>query len=913
MKQGFWTKDWFAALAFSVAFVLLAYAVVSDSFSALERYTYDLGVRANPRAPSDKVVVIAIDDDSIAKIGRYPWPRLVHAQMLDRLRESGAKVVASAIFFSESQDEPGLAALNDLSTYLAQSPLTQMMPGELDTLGKQVADVEALRKRVDAAFAALPRSADPSVPAPPPAPDLKAMRDLNKLWADLALATRYSGEITALKEKLETARSRLSADDSLGVAMRGYGANLLPMMFTPGQPQGNPDAALPGYVSRFALTNLHDNVGAVDTGSLPMPVISADLLPLPDLGEAAAGIGHLLFLLDTDGVVREEPLAVQYFNELYPSLSLLTAARALNIKPEEIEVKLGEGVRLGGINLETSPYLQMRTHFYGDVNGRPPFPVYSYYDVREGKVQKGALKDKIVLIGATAAGTGDSLATPVSASMPPVMVLAHSVSSILQAHYFTEPAWGSFVSLLVLVLAIAYLALLLPALAPAIGFAVTGGLVAVILLTEFYLLSASAVWVQLTVPALLLVLGHLFMTVKKLRLTEKLRVSSDAEGAESNKMLGLAFQGQGQLDMAFEKFKRVQPVDDRLLDLLYNLALDFERKRQFNKAESVYEYIGSKNKTFRDVGTKQIRAKKLSETVILGTGLGAQTQDGTLIMSGSGEVEKPMLGRYQVEKELGKGAMGVVYLGKDPKIGRMVAIKTMALSGDFASDDGAEVKARFFREAEAAGNLSHPHIVQIFDAGEEHDLAYIAMEFIKGHDLVRHTKAANLLPVKEVLKYVADAADALDYAHARNIVHRDIKPANLMLVADTKTIKVTDFGVARMTDASKTKTGMVLGTPSYMSPEQLSGKKVDGRSDLFSLGVTAYQLLTGQLPFQAESMATLMFKIANEPHPAAATLRPDLPGPLGAVIDRALEKDLEKRYARGSELSADLRAALRVQ
>ena len=909
MKQGFWTKDWFAALAFSVAFVLLAYAVVPDSFSALERYTYDLGVRANPRAPSDKVVVIAIDDDSVAKIGRFPWPRVVHAQLLDRLRESGAKVVATAIFFSESQDEPGLEALNDLSSYLAQSPLTQMVPNELNSLGKSVADIESLRKRLDIALADLAKSRDPSLPAPSPTPDLKAMRDLNKLWADLALSARYSGEMAALQEKLEIARSRLSADDSLGIAMKAYGNNLLPIEFDPGSPQGNPDTALPGWVSRFALTSLHDNVDAIANGLLPMQAISVKL-PLSNLGEAAAGLGFLMSPLDPDGVLRREPLAVQYYNELYPSLSLMTAARALNLKPEEIEIKLGEGVRLGGITIETSTDLEMRTHFYGEVNGRPPFAVYSFYDVREGKIQPGALKDKVVLIGATAKGLGAELVTPVSVKTQPVMVLAHSVSSILQAHYFTEPTWGSFVSLLVLVAAIAYLALVLPALAPAIGFAISAGLVAVILLTEFYLLSASAVWVQLTVPALLLVVGHLFMTVKKLRLTEKLRVSSDAESAESNKMLGLAFQGQGQLDMAFDKFKRVQPVDDRLLDLLYNLALDFERKRQFNKAESVYEYIGSKNKTFRDVGTKQIRAKKLSETVILGTGLGAQTQDGTLIMSGSGEIEKPMLGRYQVEKELGKGAMGVVYLGKDPKIGRMVAIKTMALSGDFASDDGSDVKARFFREAEAAGNLSHPHIVQIFDAGEEHDLAYIAMEFIKGYDLVRHTKAANLLPVKETLKYIADAADALDYAHARNIVHRDIKPANLMLVAETKTIKVTDFGVARITDASKTKTGMVLGTPSYMSPEQLSGMKVDGRSDLFSLGVTAYQLLTGQLPFQAESMATLMFKIANEPQVPIATVRSDLPAELNGVIEKVLQKRYDARYARGGEFARDLRAVL---
>jgi eukaryotic-like serine/threonine-protein kinase len=251
-------------------------------------------------------------------------------------------------------------------------------------------------------------------------------------------------------------------------------------------------------------------------------------------------------------------------------------------------------------------------------------------------------------------------------------------------------------------------------------------------------------------------------------------------------------------------------------------------------------------------------------------------------------------------------------MGKDPKINRTVAIKTMALSQEFEPDELAGAKERFFREAETAGRLNHPNIVQIYDAGEEHDLCYIAMEFLKGHDLVRNTKPAALMPVPDVVKIIADAADALDYAHQQGVVHRDIKPANLMWV-DNRIVKLTDFGIARITDSSKTKTGMVLGTPSYMSPEQLSGKKVDGRSDLFSLGVTLYQLLTGRLPFQADSMATLMFKIANEPHPAASVARPDLPAPISAIIDRALEKDLAKRYARGNEMAADLRAVLRVQ
>jgi len=269
-----------------------------------------------------------------------------------------------------------------------------------------------------------------------------------------------------------------------------------------------------------------------------------------------------------------------------------------------------------------------------------------------------------------------------------------------------------------------------------------------------------------------------------------------------------------------------------------------------------------------------------------------------------------MLGRYQVEKELGKGAMGVVYLGRDPKIGRTVAIKTMALAQEFEAGELLEVKHRFFREAETAGRLSHPNIVQIFDAGEERDLAYIAMEFVRGSDLTKHIKPSDLLSPTEVLKYVADAADALDYAHKNGVVHRDVKPANMMLLAETKVIKLMDFGIARLADSSKTKTGMVLGTPSYMSPEQLSGKKVDGRSDLFSLGVTLFQLLTGSLPFKADSMATLMFKIANEQHTNVCAVRADLPPQIDAVVNRALQKTAEARYSTGSEMARDLRAVL---
>jgi serine/threonine-protein kinase len=408
-------------------------------------------------------------------------------------------------------------------------------------------------------------------------------------------------------------------------------------------------------------------------------------------------------------------------------------------------------------------------------------------------------------------------------------------------------------------------------------------------------------------PATLLVVGHAMLTTKHYLVTERGKEKADTESAESNRMLGLAFQQQGQLDMAFDKFRKA-PLNEEVMENMYSLALDFERRRQFNKAESVFRYMTTYDPKFRDIAERLGRNKQLSETIILGGSSSARTNASTMVLQG-GAQEKPMLGRYQIEKELGKGAMGVVYGGKDPKIGRVVAIKTMALSEEFEADELKEAKERFFREAETAGRLNHPNIVTIFDAGEEHDLCYIAMEFLKGKDLVQHTKMPNLLPPDKVLSIVERVADALGYAHTMGIVHRDIKPANIMYEAESDTPKVTDFGIARVTDSSKTKTGMVLGTPSYMSPEQLAGKRIDGRSDLFSLGVTLYQMLSGRLPFEGESMTQLMFAIANNPHPPIRDYNPALPAWIDPIIEKALAKDFEKRYQTGMELAEAIRVA----
>jgi serine/threonine-protein kinase len=545
----------------------------------------------------------------------------------------------------------------------------------------------------------------------------------------------------------------------------------------------------------------------------------------------------------------------------------------------------------------------MYTYFYKDRDGRSAFQVDSFYDVLSGKIPAQKYTDKIVLIGATAGGVGTTTVTPVSTAMAPVLATAHAVSSILQEHFFTAPTWAYWAELGIILLVGAYLIALLPRLGARPALVISAALFVALLGLHFGLMVSGGLWMQLMLPATLLLAGHAALISKRFIATEAGKQKSDESSAESNRMLGLAYQGQGQLDLAGDKFRQV-PLSDALLDNLYNLALDYERKRQFNKAESVFRYMHEFNPKFRDLEQKLSRAQKLSETVILGGG--GSHPGGNLNLAVG---EKPKFGRFEVQKELGKGAMGVVYLGKDPKIGREVAIKTMALAQEFEAEELAEVKERFFREAETAGRLSHPNIVTIYDTGEEHDFCYIAMELLKGGDLAPYVKQGNLLPTEKAVSVIARAADALGYAHKQNVVHRDIKPANMMYHADTDTLKLTDFGIARLTDSSKTKTGMVLGTPSYMSPEQLAGKKIEGRSDLFSLAVSLYQLLSGKLPFEGESMAQLMFKIANEPPTDILAVNPNLPPALVAFLDKALAKNPDERYQTGEEFGGALRAA----
>jgi serine/threonine protein kinase len=268
-------------------------------------------------------------------------------------------------------------------------------------------------------------------------------------------------------------------------------------------------------------------------------------------------------------------------------------------------------------------------------------------------------------------------------------------------------------------------------------------------------------------------------------------------------------------------------------------------------------------------------------------------------------------GRYQVEGILGKGAMGTVYQGVDPKINRHVAIKTLRLSDDAESIDNQAAKERFFKEAQTAGGLSHANIVTIYDVGEENNLGYIAMDLLTGAPLSLFTQPDKTLPAPLIYQLLIQICEALNYAHQQNVVHRDIKPANIIYDDDLLKVTVTDFGIAYVSDNSKTKTGVIMGSPYYMSPEQILGLKIDGRSDIFSLGVTFYQLLCGHLPFAGESIATVAYQITKVKAIAVNQHNSKLPSSAQRICNKAMHKDSTKRYQSMAEFRLALISALK--
>ena len=701
-----------------------------------------------------------------------------------------------------------------------------------------------------------------------------------------------------VNQALRSTETSLRGDDKLAASFKAGRNIVLAMPYRVGNaPAPLMMKALPDQIQRFAVPAINVDLVGRGFGMPEVRLERADEI-FPPINKFARRVGAVGVISDSTDF-NSEPLMVRYGSEVLPSFALMMVALSQGMSVKDIKSRSSAGPMLGDRNLGADTDFRIYPRFYQDQDDRPAFKVFSLIDVIDGSVSPGLFNEKIVIVGLTSTRLASSVLTPSGEYISPTLASAHTISSLLNKEQFRLPDWAGWATR-GLILAIGlYLMLIVGRFRANTALFLSLFLVLMIFNAHFLLMSLQAAWLPMMSAVAMLLFGHLLLGTRQAVDARFERMQ--AELSSANRQLGVVLQSQGQLDQAFEKYRSCQ-VDEPLLGQIYNLGLDYERKRQFNKAAAVFKFLHQHNPEYNDVSDRITQNEQAANTVVL-AGRNSNGPGPNLITTADG-MQKPKLGRYLIDSEIGRGAMGMVYLGHDDKIGRTVAIKTMLLSDDIDDDMRDEVRNRFFREAEAAGRLDHPNIVTVYDVGDEQDLAYIAMDYLKGKDLTAYTTAKTLLPVSQVFHIIGSIALALDYAHKQHVVHRDIKPANIIYDNNKRIAKITDFGVACLTDASKTKSGTILGSPYYMSPEQLAGRKVDGRADLFSLGVTMYQMLSGELPFKGDSIANLMYNITNEPHPDIRRWRADLPNCVTTLINKTLQKEASERYQTGMQMAA---------
>jgi len=593
----------------------------------------------------------------------------------------------------------------------------------------------------------------------------------------------------------------------------------------------------------------------------------ANELPLERFTAAARGIGYEpAMAADADGVYRRDRLLGGDGTALAnPSATLATWLAAHGLARPDLKLASG-GLAAGTTLLRTGRHSSWIPHYGRRANEQGGTQRLALEALADGKVAAAALAGRILVIGRGPA----TLATPTGPGLWQGEALAQRIASLDAGDYAITPGYAPWLAALLLIAGVLYAALLAPRLSA--GARLTGTLLLVLGLfaLELILLGGAHAWVPAFECGLALLLAVLVVWA--------LPEPREAQGTRPVSAVPPPPRAAGAPRPVAKPGK---PAGDTARTVPMPAAAPAPAPPSL---------------------------REISETLEARREEPTRAEVADLLLGRSKRPPKPRLGRYELDRELGRGAMGTVYLGRDPRINRVVAIKAIPIVEEFADQDLAEARARFFREAEMAGRLKHPGIVTVYDAGEDGGIAWIAMEYVKGHLLSEYAVSDRLLPAPTVLELIARVADALDYAHSQDVIHRDIKPANVMFDPSSLETKITDFGIARLTNSTSTRTGIVLGTPSFMAPEQLEGRNVTGRSDLFALGVTLFQLLAGQLPFRADSMTGLMDKIANSEHPPLHTIRPDLPACVSTIIDRALMKDPVARFATAGDMARALRA-----
>ncbi len=729
-------------------------------------------------------------------------------------------------------------------------------------------------------------------------PGLVKIRNLRKEFSKmLSAGKRPSPESQWLVDRLQRIERDLDTDKKLCLAVKKAGNVIMPLegKFRTYKAQLISSPLFPFLMDRSLIPS------QASRKALSMILVDELKAPYPDLATRCLALGHIN--LSPDPTLRgftHLPF-INFRGYILPSMPIEIVLKHLGILCKAVTFPPGK-VELGGIVIPA-----YKAHILPKFRGSTgSFPNYSFVDILRVKKIPAVFEGKIVFIGLEGIEGQRACWTPVDPAMPHVELMANVTDALLTGRYLARPKAMIYLEIVLLILVSLGAAFVLPRLQYFPRTLLTAGTLLAFFVIALTFFIGLDIWFKITYIGLSLISIYLALTVKELVVTEKSFELTSRESIETNRMLGLSFQSQGLLDLAFEKFRKC-PLDDAMKDVLYNLGLDFERKRMLNKAVSVYEYILREGGEYRDLAQRIPKLKKLAGEAPLG--IRKEKKGEKIPLSEDLEV-RPTVGRYEILEELGQGAMGMVYKARDPQINRLVAIKTIRFSDEFEDEKLIEVKSRFFKEAELAGKLNHPSIISIYDVGEDYDLTYIAMEFLEGEDLENFCQKDTLLPVRKVIEVIAETAEALDYAHKRGIIHRDVKPANIMLLRNGH-IKVTDFGIAKAMSSSQTKSGIILGTPNYMSPEQINGQPIDGRSDIFSLGVVFFQLLTGELPFKGRTLTELFYNITQRNHPSPRQINPRVPRPCEQIIDKAMAKKPGERFQSAADLAKYLRLLAR--
>jgi len=568
------------------------------------------------------------------------------------------------------------------------------------------------------------------------------------------------------------------------------------------------------------------------------------------LAEVASRTGVLTLRPDSDDVLRQSRLWYLQGGSMSPSLPLAIALSTSGF---------GDDPRIG--NADFVVYLSRYT----------PLPRIAPAQILGGEVSADAFNGKTVFLDSAPELVGAVALLPSGQFVTPSEITAQLLADIEHRRAIVAPAWVRAIEWLAPVLLAIIATLFLPDRTRRDIVLVAAIMIVAVVFIEGLFLLFGRMRIDMGRAALVF-LGASILSWWLAGAVRKASVNAFKRGSD--------FLAAGRLEPAFAEFRRCEPTET-LASAMYKLSLAFEEQAKPERAEAVIQWM-----------------KKTQGTTV--------SQENKFSLGGKKGTPQ-RLGRYVIERRLGRGAMGAVYLARDPRINRAVALKVIPIEKEFEDEELAEARLRFFREAESAGRLTHPNIITVYDCGEDKHLAYIAMEYLQGISMTQFCNPKKLLAPNKALELCARTAEALDYAHNQGVIHRDIKPANLLYSLRQDLLKISDFGVARLTDNNRTKTGIVLGTPMYMSPEQLNAETLTGHSDLFSLGVTLYELLVGEVPFKASNIAVLMTKITTDDPAPVSNRRPGVPPSVDQVLFKALAKRPGDRFANGAEMAIALR------